>query len=138
MPIYLIPVVVLGGLLVLFGLLVILGRIRGGKYLKPVFRAMAKVPLLSRLLKRLSQAALERHNPELASAMRKLERQGALRDPQKAQKAISSLTAAERKAYMELAGEEEGAAAAVNRQQRRQLEKMRKGGGPTPQRRRGR
>jgi hypothetical protein len=85
-----------------------------------------KVPLLNRMLKRASQAALERQNPELASAVKKLERSGVARDPQKAQAAMSRLTASERQAYLD-ATATQTENIAQNRQQRRQLERARKG-----------
>ena len=124
---YLIPLYVLGGLLLLFGLVAGLSRIRGGRYLRPIVSRLARAPLIGRGMRRLSTAALERSNPELASAVRKLERYGAAKDPLRAQKAMSQLTAAERRAYLEAAGEQEALPAAVNRQQRRRMQKARKG-----------
>jgi hypothetical protein len=125
---YLIPVFVLGGLLVLFGLLVVLGRFREGRYLKPLVMQLAKVPFFERYMKKASRAALEKQNPELASAIRKLERAGATRDPLTAQRAMSRLTAAERRAYLEAIGQEgsPAAAAPTNRAERRRLERARK------------
>lgn len=128
MAYYLIPVFILGGLLVLFGLLVFLGRFRGGRLLRPVITTLAKVPLLRRLFQKLSTAALERQNPELMSVMRKLERAGAAKDPMKAQQVIHQLNPAERRAYteyMEVTREQSGGEAeALNRQQRRLLERQ--------------
>ena len=50
---------------------------------------MAKVPFLRGLLEKASEAAMERSNPELASAMKKLKRYGgATTDPLKAQQAM--------------------------------------------------
>ncbi len=63
-------------------MLALLGRVKGGKYLRPLFTTMAKVPILKRWLQKASTAAMERSNPELASAMRKMQRTGAIRDPQ--------------------------------------------------------
>src|SRR5918912_3741865 len=83
----LIPLIVLAALLVLFGILVLLGRFRGGRYLRPLLG----VPLVGPAMKRASQAALERQNPELASAVRKLERANAGRDTQRAQQALARL-----------------------------------------------
>jgi hypothetical protein len=123
---YFIPLYVLGGLLLLFGALVLLGRFREGKYLKPLLVVMTKVPFLDRWMKKASRAALEKQNPDLASAIRKLERSGATRDPQSAQKALSKLTAAERKAYLEAAGAQDVSGVA-NRAERRRLERSRKG-----------
>ena len=123
---YLLPLYILGALLLLVGIFALLSRIKGGKYLKPLVNGMMKVPLLNKFLKRASQAALERQNPELASAVKKLERSGIARDPQKAQQAMSRLTASERQAYLDAtSAQTEGMA--QNRQQRRQLERARKG-----------
>jgi hypothetical protein len=137
MLLYLIPLFVLGAVLVLFGTLVLLSRFRGGKYLRPVVAFAAKVPLLKRLIEKASQAALERYNPELGSAMRKLKRAGADRDPNQAQRAMSALTADERKAWMEAAGQQ-GALdqQPANRAQRRAMERMQKGRMPAPQQKR--
>lgn len=123
---YLLPLYILGALLLVLGIFFLLSRIQGGRYLKPVVNGMMKVPLLNRFLKRASQAALERQNPELASAVKKLERSGVAKDPQRAQQAMSRLTAAERQAYLDAtAAQTEDIA--QNRQQRRQLERARKG-----------
>lgn len=124
---YFIPLYILGGLLLVFGILVALGRFREGRYLKPLLVLMAKVPFLDRWMKRASRAALEKQNPDLASAIRKLERSGATRDPQSAQKALSKLTAAERRAYLEAAGAQ-GVPGPSNRAERRRLERARKTG----------
>ena len=78
---YFIPLYVLGGLLVAFALFALLARVRGGRLVRPLVAAIARLPLLGRLLQRASRAAIERQNPELASALRKLERAGAGRDP---------------------------------------------------------
>src|SRR6266508_6815520 len=94
---YLIPVFVLAGLLAILLVFALLSRIKGGRYIRPVANFLVKLPLVGNWLKKASRTALERQNPELASAIRKLERMGVSRDPMRAQKAISSLTAAERK-----------------------------------------
>ena len=126
----LIPLWILLGLIVLLGVLGLLGRIQNGRYLRPVFAWMSKVPILKRLLERASKAAIERQNPELASAIRKLEpHQKRLHDPQRAQKAMSQLTREERAALIEMQ-EQQGVAEpeAINRQMRRRLEKQKKQG----------
>ena len=127
-PILLIPVWIVLGLVVLLGILALLGRIQGGRYLKPLIGLMAKVPFLKRQMEKASKAAIERTNPELASAMRKLEPHAKqLHDPQQAQKAMSRLTREERAALLEMQ-EQQGAIEpeAMNRQMRRALEKQRK------------
>jgi hypothetical protein len=123
---YLFPVFILGGLLVLLGVFALLGRIKGGRYLRPIVTGLMKVPLLGRGMKKMSQAALERQNPELASAVRKLERSGVAKDPMKAQQALSRLSAEERRAYLD-ATADQTENIAQNRQMRRQLERARKG-----------
>ena len=123
---YLFPLYILGGLLLLLGTFALLGRVRGGRYLKPIVTGVMKVPVLGRGMKKASQAALERQNPELASAVKKLERSGLAKDPQRAQQALSRLSAEERRAYLD-ATAEQTETIAQNRQMRRQLERARKG-----------
>jgi hypothetical protein len=138
MLLYLIPVFILAALLVVFGALVLLSRFRGGKYLRPLVVWASKVPVLKGLIEKASQAAIDRYNPELGSAMKKLKRAGADRDPNQAQRALSTLTADERKAWIEAAGQQ-GAAAdqqPINRAQRRAMERMQKGRMPAPQQKR--
>jgi hypothetical protein len=123
----LIPVWILLGLVFLLGVVALLGRIQNGRYLRPVIALISKVPLFRRWLEKASTAALERSNPELASAMKKMQRSGALRDPNRAQAAMSSLTAPERRALLEVQ-EQQGAVApeATNRQMRRKLDKAKR------------
>src|SRR3954449_2950902 len=124
----LIPVWILLGLLFLLGILALLGRIQNGRYLRPVVATIAKVPLFRRGLEKASSAALERSNPELASAMKKMQRTGALRDPMKAQAAMSQLSREERRALLDMQ-EQQGLGIepeATNRQMRRRLEKAQK------------
>jgi hypothetical protein len=123
---YLIPVYVLVGLIVLLLVLNLLARVQGGRYVRPLAQALMKVPLLRKQLRKASKATLERKNPELASAIEKLERSGATRDPQKAQAAMSRLSAAERRAWLEAAGEQGAMPEPMNRQQRRAQAKLRK------------
>jgi hypothetical protein len=124
----LIPLWILLGLLVVLGALGILGRIQGGRYLRPLFAWMSKVPFLRRQLEKASKAAIERTNPELASAMRKLEPHSKrLHDPQQAQKAMSRLTREERAALLEMQEQQGGPELeATNRQMRRRIEKQRR------------
>jgi len=124
----LIPVWILLGLLALLGTFALLGRIQNGRYLRPIIKLISKVPILRRWMEKASNAALERSNPELASAMKKMQRTGALRDPMKAQAAMSQLTRDERRALLDMQ-EEQGlgvAPEATNRQMRRRLEKAQK------------
>jgi hypothetical protein len=120
----LIPIIVLGSLVVLFGLVVLLGRIQGGRYLKPVIVTLSKIGFMRKLLEKASAAALERQNPELASAMRKLQRVGTNPDPQRAQQALHSLSPTERRAYFEALEEQGAMPEPANRQMRRQQQKL--------------
>jgi hypothetical protein len=124
----LIPLWILLGLIFFVLVLGLLARVRGGRYLRPIVMLIAKVPLFRRWLEKGQRAAMERTNPELASAMRKLEPHAKrLNDPQQAQKAMSRLTREERAALLDMQ-EQQGSvpAEATNRQMRRQLEKQKK------------
>jgi hypothetical protein len=125
-PVWLIPIIVLGALVVLLLALNLLARVQGGRYVRPLAQGLMKVPFVGRQLKKASRAALERQNPELASAVAKLERSGAARDPMRAQQALSRLSAAERKAYLDAAGEQDAVPEAMNRAQRRAQAKLKK------------
>jgi hypothetical protein len=122
----LIPLWILLGLLVLLGIFGLLARVQNGKYVRPVFTWLSKVPLFRRWLQKASTAAMERSNPELASAMRKMQRTGAHRDPQKAQAAMSQLTVQERRALLEMQEQQGLAPEATNREMRRRLERAQK------------
>jgi hypothetical protein len=124
----LIPVWILVGLLVLLGIFALLGRIQNGRYLRPIVAGIAKVPLFRRWLQKASNAALERSNPELASAMKKMQRSGALKDPMKAQSAMSMLSREERRALLDMQDQQGMGVApeATNRQMRRRLERAQK------------
>lgn len=117
-----IPLYILGAILLLLGTFALLSRVRGGHYLRPVVRLMSKVPFLRRMMEKATKAAIERQNPDLASAMRKLERAGAHRDPQRAQRAMSQLTAAERRAWLQAAAAE--GPQASNRAERRKRKQL--------------
>ena len=77
------------------------------------------MPILKRLFERMSNAALERENPELASALRKLQRFGTPTTPEAAQRALARLTPGERRAYMAAAGQQADLPQATNRAARR-------------------
>ena len=124
----LIPLWILLGLVVILGVLALLGRIQNGRLLRPLINLIAKVPLFRRWLQKASNAALERSNPELARAMKKLEPHAKhMHDPQQAQKAMSKLTRDERRALLEMQ-DQQGTVPeeATNRQMRRRLEKQRR------------
>jgi hypothetical protein len=132
---WLVPVVVLGVLLLLLGTVVFLGRFRRGALLRPVIGWLSRYGFARRSMERMSKAALERQNPELASALRKIDQVGANPNPQAMQKAMSRMTAAERRAYLDAAQEQGGIPETANRQMRRQAERL-QGGSRPPQARR--
>ena len=118
------PLIVLASLLIVFGLLVFLGRFRNGALLRPIVTQLSKIGFIRRMFQRMSTAAIERQNPELASALKKINPVAANPNPQAVQKAMSRLTPAERRAYMEAAQEQGAVPESANRQMRRQAERM--------------
>jgi hypothetical protein len=119
-----IPIIVLGSVLVLMLLLALLGRFRNGALLRPVIGKLSQIGFMRRFFTRISTAAMERQNPELASALKKINTVAANPNPQAIQKAMSRLTPAERRADMEAAQEQGGMPDSANRQMRRQAERM--------------
>jgi hypothetical protein len=119
---FLVPIIVLGTILLLLAVLILLGRYRNGALLRPVILWLSKIGFMRRLFQKASTAALERQNPELASAVRKISTAGT--NPQAMQKAMSRLTPAERRAYLEASGAQATEETAPNRQARRQFERM--------------
>jgi hypothetical protein len=122
---------------------VLLGRYKNGALLRPIIAWLSRIGFMRRFFQRMSTAAIERQNPELASALRKMNTVAANPNPQAMQKAMSKLTAAERRAYFEAAGEQGAVPESANRQMRRQAERMqqqarggRPGGGGTSSRKR--
>jgi hypothetical protein len=123
---YLLPLYILGAMLLVLGTFALLGRVAGGRYLKPIVGFLMKLPLIGRLMRKASQAALERQNPELANAVKKMERAGVARDPQRAAQALSRLSREERAAYLDATSEQTDAIP-MNRQMKRQMERAKKG-----------
>ncbi|HWE81872.1 MAG TPA: hypothetical protein VG265_09495 [Gaiellaceae bacterium] len=117
----LILLILIGVVLVLFGILALLSRIQNGRFLRPIIETLSKVPWLKKQFQKVSQAAIERSNPELASAMRKLQRVGPNPDPKRAQAAMQSLSQAERRAYEDFAEAQGTMPEGANREQRRKL-----------------
>jgi hypothetical protein len=138
-----VPIAIIGIVLVLFGLLVLLGRFRTGALLRPLIATLSRVGFMRKFFTKVSTAAIERQNPELASALKKINTVAANPNPQAVQKAMSRLTPAERRAYMEAAQEQGAVPDSANRQMRRQAERMqqqarggRPGGGAAASRKR--
>lgn len=119
-----VPLVFVGFILFLFLLLVLLGRFRNGALLKPTIAWLSRFGFMRRFFTRISTKAIERQNPELAGAIKKMQTVATNPNPQAVQKAMSRLTAAERRAYMEAAQEQGGVPETANRQMRRQAERM--------------
>jgi hypothetical protein len=119
-----VPLLVLGVVLVLFLLLVFLGRFRSGALLRPIVARLSQVGFMRRFFTRVSTAAIERQNPELASALKKINTVASNPNPQAIQKAMSRLTPAERRAYLEAAQEQGAVPDSANRQMRRQAERL--------------
>src|SRR3954453_3377390 len=119
-----IPLVIVLSILVLFLLLVLLGRYKNGALLRPVIARLARIGFMQRFFTRVSTAAIERQNPELASALKKINTVANNPNPQAIQKAMSRLTPAERRAYLEAAQEQGAVPDSANRQMRRQAERM--------------
>jgi hypothetical protein len=126
----LVLLVIFATLLVLLAILAFLGRFRGGRYLRPIVATLSKIPFMRRWFERMSNAALEKQNPELASAIRKMQRFGTNIDPQRAQQALSSLSASERRAYLDAVQEQGAMPEGANRQMRRQQQKLQQGSRP--------
>lgn len=116
------PIALLLFLSVLLGVFVLLGRIRGGKYLRPIVMFLQRVPLFKRWFMKASLAQLERQNPELAGAMKKMTMFGEPKSPEQAQRMLNTLTPSEKRAYMVAVGEEGQMPEPTNRQQRRRVE----------------
>ena len=138
------PIIVVGAVLLLFLLLVLLGRFRNGALLRPIIASLSKIGFMRRFFTKVSTAAIERQNPELASALKKINTVASNPNPQAVQKAMSRLTPAERRAYMEAAQEQGAVPDSANQQMRRQAERMQQqarggrpgGGGGTSSRKR--
>ena len=119
-----VPIIIVGVVLVLFLALVLLGRYRNGALLRPLIARLSRIGFMRRFFTRVSTAAIERQNPELANALKKINTVASNPNPQAVQKAMSRLTPSERRAYMEAAQEQGGVPDSANRQMRRQAERM--------------
>jgi hypothetical protein len=137
------PLVIVGVVLFFFLALLLLGRYKNGALLRPLITRLSRIGFMRRFFTRVSTAAIERQNPELAGAMKKMNAVSSNPNPQAVQKAMSRLTPSERRAYMEAAGEQGAVPDSANRQMRRQAERMqqqarggRPGGGAARKRKR--
>jgi len=118
------PVGILAVVAFFFLLLVLLGRFRNGALLRPLITQLSRIGFMRRFFTRVSTAAIEKQNPDLASALKKINTVAQNPNPQAMQKAMSRLTPAERRAYFEAAQEQGAVPDSANRQMRRQAERM--------------
>ena len=125
-----VPIIIVGVVLVLFLALVLLGRYRNGALLRPLIAKLSRIGFMRRFFTRVSTAAIERQNPELANALKKINTVASNPNPQAVQKAMSRLTPSERRAYMEAAQEQGGVPDSANRQMRRRMQQQARGGRP--------
>ena len=138
-----IPLVIVGVVLLVMLALLLLGRYKNGALLRPLITRLSRIGFMRRFFTGVSTAAMERQNPELAGALKKINAVSSNPNPQAVQKAMSRLTPSERRAYMEAAGEQGAVPDSANRQMRRQAERMqqqarggRPGGGAARKRKR--
>ncbi len=120
----LVPIFIVLAILLFFGLLVFLGRFRNGALLRPMVARLSRIGFMRRFFTSISTKAIERQNPELAGALKKMNTVASNPNPQAMQKAMSRLTPAERRAYMEAAQEQGAVPDTANRQMRRQAERL--------------
>ena len=114
---YFIPFIIIGVALILMLVLFLLARIQNGRFLRPIVTQLSKIPFMRRWFQKMSVAAYERSNPELAGAIKKMQSFGEIKTPEQAQRALAVMTPAEKKAYMELVGEQGQMPEPVNRDQ---------------------
>jgi hypothetical protein len=120
---FLLPFIVLGAVLLVMLILFLLARIQNGRFLRPIVTQLSRIPFMRRWFQKMSVAAYERSNPELAGAIKKMQSFGEIKTPEQAQRALAVMTPAERKAYLELVGEQGAMPEPVNRDQRRRVER---------------
>ena len=120
---YILPFIIIGIALLAMGVLYLLARIQNGRFLRPLVTLLSKIPFMRRWFQKMSVAAYERSNPELAGAIKKMQTFGEIKTPEQAQRALAVMTPAERKAYVAMVGEQGAMPEPVNRDQRRRAER---------------
>jgi hypothetical protein len=121
---WILPIVIIAVALLLFGVLAFLSRFRQGALLRPIIERLSRIGFMRRFFQKVSTAAMERQNPELAGAVRKMSSVASNPNPQAVQKAMSRLTPAERRAYLQAMEDQGAMPESANRQMRRQAERM--------------
>src|SRR3954470_10038172 len=119
-----IPLILIGLLGIVFLILLVLGRYRNGALLRPVITKLSRIGFMRRFFTRISTAAIERQNPELASALKKINTVAQNPTPRARQTAMSGLTPPERRASFAAPNEQAPVPEPANRQMRRQAERM--------------
>jgi len=120
---FVLPFIVLGAVLLVMLILFLLARIQNGRFLRPIVTQLSRIPFMRRWFQKMSVAAYERSNPELAGAIKKMQSFGEIKTREQAQRALAVMTPAERKAYLELVGEQGAMPEPVNRDQRRRVDR---------------
>ena len=120
---YFLPFIILGVALLFLLVLFLLARIQNGRFLRPIVTQLSRIPFMKRWFQKMSVAAYERSNPELAGAIKKMQSFGEIKTPEQAQRALAVMTPSERKAYMEMVGDQGAMPEPVNRDQRRRVER---------------
>jgi len=120
---FVVPFIIIGVALLLMLVMYLLARIQNGRFLRPIVNLLSKVGFMRRWFQKMSVAAYERSNPELASAIKKMQSFGEIKTPEQAQRALAVMTPSERKAYLELVGDQGQMPEPVNRDQRRRVER---------------
>jgi hypothetical protein len=120
---FILPFIVIGVSLLLLLIVFLLARVQNGRFLRPIVTQLSKIGFMRRWFQKMSVAAYERSNPELAGAIKKMQSFGEIKTPEQAQRALAVMTPAERKAYMELMGDQGQMPEPVNRDQRRRVER---------------
>ena len=78
---YFVPFIILGVALLLMLVLFLLARIQNGRFLRPIVTQLSKIPFMRRWFQKMSVAAYERSNPELAGAIKKMQSFGDIKTP---------------------------------------------------------
>ncbi len=120
---FFLPFIILGVALLFLLVLFLLARIQNGRFLRPIVTTLSRIPFMKRWFQKMSVAAYERSNPELAGAIKKMQSFGEIKTPEQAQRALAVMTPSERKAYMEMVGDQGAMPEPVNRDQRRRVER---------------
>ena len=89
---FFLPFIVLGVVLLVMLILFLLARIQNGRFLRPIVTQLSRIPFMRRWFQKMSVAAYERSNPELAGAIKKMQSFGEIKTPEQAQRALAVMT----------------------------------------------